>query len=42
MIAAVYSNFTSYVVDDEGIEQEDVYLASPVGNKLMLRFEKIE
>jgi hypothetical protein len=29
------------VVDDEGIEQEDAYTAGPVGNKLVLRFERV-
>ena len=41
-IAAIYSNFTSYVVDDTGIEQEDGYTCGPKGEKLILRFQKVE
>lgn len=37
-IAAIYSNFETEVVDDEGIEQEDAFVAGPVGEKLVLRF----
>lgn len=42
VIAAVYSNFRTFVVDDEGIEQEDGYTCGPRGNKLFLRLEKVE
>ena len=42
IIAAIYTNFSTHVVDDEGIEQEDAYTAGPRGNKLMLRFERVE
>lgn len=41
-LAAIYSNFTSYVVDDGGIEQEDGYTCGPKGEKLILRFEKVK
>jgi hypothetical protein len=41
VIAAIYTNFRTYVVDDEGIEQEDGYTCGPVGNKLILRFERV-
>ncbi|KFY35063.1 hypothetical protein V494_06232 [Pseudogymnoascus sp. VKM F-4513 (FW-928)] len=41
-IAATYTNFTSHIVCDDGIEQEDGYTASPVGKKLLLRFEDAE
>ncbi|KAL3423785.1 cytochrome P450 3A12 [Phlyctema vagabunda] len=41
VIAAVYSNFTTHIVDDEGIEQLDGYTCGPVSNKLILRFEKV-
>ena len=41
VIAAVYSNFRTYIVDDEGIEQMDGYTTGPVSNKLFLRFEKV-
>lgn len=40
MMAAIYSNFTSYVVDDTGIEQGDGYTNRPISERLYLRFEK--
>lgn len=39
--AAVFVNFTTHVVDDEGIEQVDAYTAMPKSNKLILRFGKV-
>ena len=41
IVAAIYTNFTTEVVDDEGMEQADMYTAGPVGNHLLLRFEKV-
>jgi hypothetical protein len=41
IIAAVYSNFRTHVVNDEGIEQMDGYTTGPKSNKLILRFEKV-
>ncbi|TGJ78178.1 hypothetical protein E0Z10_g10584 [Xylaria hypoxylon] len=40
-IAAIYSNFTSYIVDDRGIEQTDMYTGHPKSNSLHLRYERI-
>lgn len=40
-IAAIYSNYTTIIVDDQGIEQSDSYISRPVGNKLILRFEHV-
>jgi len=40
-IASLYTNFTSSIVDDEGIEQEDAYTAQPRGFKLTLNFEHV-
>lgn len=42
IIAAIYTNFTTHIVDDAGIEQEDAYTAGPRENKLMLRFEHVK
>ena len=42
VVAAVYSNFRTHIVNDEGIEQTDGYTCGPAGNKLFLRFEKVE
>ncbi|OTA54176.1 cytochrome P450 [Hypoxylon sp. EC38] len=41
IIAAIYSNYTSYIVDDEGIEPTDAYTGHPKSNSLYLRFEKV-
>lgn len=40
--AAIYTNYRTYIVDDEGIEQSDAYTAPPKGNKLVLRYERVE
>ena len=40
--AAIYTNFSTHIVDDEGIEQIDAYTAGPRRNKLVLRFERVE
>jgi hypothetical protein len=42
IIAAVYTNFKSHIVNDAGIEQMDGYMGHPKSNKLFLRFEKVE
>ncbi len=39
--AAIYSNFTTHIVDDLGIEQGDGYTARPASEQLYLRFEKV-
>ena len=41
VVAAVYTNYNTKIIDDEGIEQDDGYTVGPVGNKLILRFEKV-
>ncbi|GME37057.1 Cytochrome P450 [Neofusicoccum parvum] len=41
VIAALYANFETEIVDDEGIEQEDHFLAHPKGHKLILRLKEI-
>ncbi len=40
-MAAVYSNFRTHIVNDEGIEQTDGYICGPAGNKLFLHFERV-
>jgi len=42
VVAAVYANFRTHIVNDDGIEQEDGYTCSPVSNKLYLKFERVE
>lgn len=41
VIATIYTNYTTEIVDDEGIEQMDSYVAGPVGEKLILRFKHV-
>ncbi|TVY29883.1 Tryprostatin B 6-hydroxylase [Lachnellula hyalina] len=41
VIAAVYSNFRTHIVNDDGIEQTDGYTVGPASNQLILRFEKV-
>lgn len=38
VMAAVYTNFTTSIVDDEGIEQDHAFISLPKGRKLVLRF----
>jgi hypothetical protein len=38
-LAAVYMKFDTEIVDDSGIEQVDDFMATPVGNQLILRFK---
>ena len=43
--AAIYTNFETEIVDDGGpraMEQEDTFLAGPVGEKLHLVFRDVE
>lgn len=41
IVAVIWTNFRTVVVDDEGIEQEDAYTAPPKGRKLMVRLEAL-
>jgi hypothetical protein len=41
LIAAIYSNYTSQIVDDDGMEnQSDGYTGRPANERLFLRFQK--
>lgn len=40
--AAIYTNYRTHIVDDEGIEQVDAYTAHPRAEKLILRYERVE
>lgn len=40
MVAAVYSNYQTSIVDDTGIEAIDAYATRPRSNRLSLRFER--
>ncbi|MCJ1240866.1 hypothetical protein MMC14_008870 [Varicellaria rhodocarpa] len=39
--AAIYTSFTTTVVDDTGIEQMDSFVADPKGEKLVVRFHRV-
>lgn len=39
VIAAVYTNFDTTVVEDDNMEATDAYTVKPKGEKLVLRFE---
>lgn len=42
IIAAIYSNYTSHIVDDDGMQnQSDGYTGRPEKEQLYLRFEKV-
>ncbi|KAH9862454.1 hypothetical protein IAQ61_009870 [Plenodomus lingam] len=41
IVAALYSNYSTGIVDDTGIEQSDAYTAPPRGEKLIIRLEKV-
>ncbi|KAF7592319.1 hypothetical protein BBP40_000375 [Aspergillus hancockii] len=41
VMAAVYTNFTTSIVDDEGIEQDHAFISLPTGRKLMLKFTPV-
>lgn len=39
-IASIYTNFTSSIVDAEGIEQDEGFTAGPKGQKLILQYSR--
>lgn len=41
VLAAVYTNYTTHIIEDAGIEQEDTYTAMPRGKKLLLVFRRV-
>jgi hypothetical protein len=42
IVAAIYSNYTSHIVDDNGMEnQSDGYTGRPENERLFLRFERV-
>ncbi|KAL6707744.1 hypothetical protein ACN47E_003865 [Coniothyrium glycines] len=42
IIAALYSNYSTVVVDDTGIEQTDAYTAPPKSDRLIIGLRKLE
>ncbi|KAL4892500.1 cytochrome P450 [Aspergillus ambiguus] len=41
VIAAVYTNYITSILDDEGIEQDHAFISLPKGRKLMLKLDLI-
>jgi hypothetical protein len=42
IVAAIYSNYTSHIVDDDGMEnQSDGYTGRPENERLFLRLERV-
>lgn len=41
VIAAIYSNYTTNIVNDDGIEAIDAYTVRPTSNKLVLNFQRV-
>ena len=41
IITALYSNYSTTIVDDTDIEQSDSYTAPPKSDKLMIRLQKL-
>ncbi|KAJ4295221.1 hypothetical protein N0V90_007232 [Kalmusia sp. IMI 367209] len=42
IVAALYSNYTTAIVDDTGIEQSDAYTAPPESDKLLIRLQRLD
>lgn len=41
IVAAIYSNYTTRIINDEGIEAIDAYTTRPRSNRLILKFEHV-
>jgi hypothetical protein len=42
IVAAIYTNFRTTVVDDQGMEQVGGYTARPASERLVLRFDRLK
>ena len=42
VVAAIYSNYSTDIVDDEGVAQTDAYTAPPQNDKLIIKLRKLE
>ena len=42
IVAALYSNYTTVIVDDTGIRQSDSYTAPPEGDRFVVKLEKVD
>lgn len=41
VVAAIWANYVTHIVDDVGMEQSDGYTGHPKSNSLYLRFERV-
>ena len=41
LVASIYMNYATTMIDDEGIEHIDDVIAAPVGDKLILGFSRV-
>jgi hypothetical protein len=41
LLASIYTNYTTSILEDDGMEHRDEMMASPVGDKLILRFNRV-
>jgi hypothetical protein len=41
IVAAIYTGFKTTIVDDEGVEQTDLYTAPPKSGKLVIKLEHV-
>lgn len=41
VVAAIYTNFSTTVIEDDDIEATDAYTIKPRGEKLVLKFEAV-
>lgn len=42
IVAALYSNYKTAIIDDTGIEQSDAYTAPPKNSKLLIRLQRLD
>lgn len=42
IVAALYSNYTTSIIDDTDIEQMDAYTAPPKSDKLIIRLRRLD
>lgn len=40
-VAAIYTNYTTIILDDEGIQMIDGYSAGPAAEKILMQFTKV-
>lgn len=40
IIASIYTNWETVIVDDYGVEQKDIYTAPPKAGKLMIKLDQ--